>query len=142
MAGHSNGKLGKYAPVLLRIALGAVFIVHGYGKLADMQSTIGFFGKIGIPLAGFFGWVVALVEFLGGILVLTGLYTRIAAGLIAVVMIVAVIKVQFTQGFLGGWEFEFTLFMIAVALVLIGDGTPALGRVISGRKDHVEGLEE
>ncbi len=73
---------------------------------------------------------------------LTGLYTRIAAGLIAVVMIVAMITVKFAQGFVGGWEFDFTLFMVAVSLVLFGDGTPALGQVIYSRKSGVEGLEE
>lgn len=142
MADKLNGKLSTYAPLLLRIALGVVFLVHGFGKLTDIQSTIGFFGKIGIPLSGFFTWVVALVEFLGGILVLTGLYTRIAAGLIAVVMIVAMLTVKFAQGFVGGWEFDFTLFMVAVSLILIGDGTPALGQVFSGRKGDIEGLEE
>ncbi len=142
MADKLNGKLSTYAPLLLRIALGAVFIVHGFGKLTDLQSTIGFFGKIGIPLSGFFAWVVALVEFGGGLLVLTGLYTRIAAALIAVVMIVAMLSVKFAQGFLGGWEFDFTLFMVAVSLVLIGDGTPALGQVIGGWKGDAAGVEE
>ncbi len=142
MTDRLNDRLSTYAPLLLRIALGVVFIVHGFGKLTDIQSTIGFFGKIGIPLSGFFAWVVALVEFLGGLLVLTGLYTRIAAGLIAVVMVVAMITVKFAQGFAGGWEFDFTLFMVAVSLVLIGDGTPALGQVISGRKGDLQGFEE
>ncbi|MBD3274250.1 MAG: DoxX family membrane protein [Candidatus Marinimicrobia bacterium] len=120
----------KFVPLLLRIALGAVFIVHGYAKLTGMDGTIGFFGKIGIPLPAFSAWLVALVEFLGGISVLLGIFTRISAGLIAIVMVVAMITVKFAQGFSGGWEFDFVLFMMALALVIKGDGEFSLDKVV------------
>ena len=124
----------QYVPLLLRIALGAIFIVHGWDKLSgDMSQTAAFFGKIGIPVPGFSAWLVAFVEFFGGIAVLTGLFTRIAAALIAIVMVVAMISVKFSQGFLGGWEFDFALFMIAVSLVISGDGEVALGQLF-GKK--------
>lgn len=120
----------KFVPLLLRIALGAVFIVHGYAKLTGMDGTIGFFGNIGIPLPAFSAWLVALVEFLGGISVLLGIFTRISAGLIAIVMVVAMITVKFAQGFSGGWEFDFVLLMISLALVIKGDGEFSLGKVV------------
>ncbi len=118
----------KYVPLILRIALGAVFIVHGFAKLTGMEGTIGFFGNIGIPFPAFSAWLVALVEFLGGISVLLGIFTRISAALIAVIMVVAMISVKFAQGFSGGWEFDFVLFMVAVSLVILGDGDLSLGK--------------
>lgn len=117
-----NGSFKRYAAVLLRIALGAVFIVHGWDKLADIAGTAGFFGKVGIPAAGFFAWVVAMVEFFGGLAVLVGFGTRIASALISCVMVVAIITVKFSQGFSGGWEFDFTLLMVALSLVILGSG--------------------
>lgn len=121
------GPYKKYAPLVLRIVLGVVFIAHGWGKITDVASTAGFFGKVGIPLSGFFAWVVALVEFGGGILVLLGLFTRIAAALIAVVMIVAIITVKFQQGFLGGYELDFSLLGVSIALMFLGNGSVSIG---------------
>lgn len=120
----------KYVPILLRLALGAVFIFHGYGKITGIEGTIGFFDKVGIPVAGFSAWLVAIVEFLGGILVLVGFFTRISAGLIAIVMAVAMLTVKFSQGFVGGWEFDFVLFMIAISLVILGDGEYSIAKMV------------
>jgi putative oxidoreductase len=120
----------KYVPVLLRLALGAVFILHGYGKLTGIEGTIGFFDKVGIPVPGFSAWLVALVEFLGGISVLVGYFTRISAGLIAIVMVVAMISVKFAQGFVGGWEFDFVLFIVAISLVILGDGDYSIAKAV------------
>jgi uncharacterized membrane protein YphA (DoxX/SURF4 family) len=70
--------------------------------------------------------VVALVEFVGGILLLVGFQTRLAAALIAIVMIVAMITVKFAKGFSGGWEFDFVLFLMAVSLMLSGGGAASI----------------
>ena len=43
------------------------------------------------------------------------------------------ILVKFSQGFVGGWEFDFTLFMVALALVLIGDGKLSVGQRLDTR---------
>ncbi|MCF7805828.1 MAG: DoxX family protein [Candidatus Marinimicrobia bacterium] len=123
----------SYAPLLLRLGLAAVFIVHGYNKLSAIANTTEFFASIQIPLAGFFAWLVAFVEFFGGILVAIGLYTRIAAALIAVIMIMAMFLVKFAQGFVGGWEFDFTLFMVALALILLGSGDLSFGKYLESR---------
>ena len=127
-----NGSFKQYAAVLLRLALGAVFIVHGWGKLADMASTIGFFGKVGIPAPGFFAWVVAIVEFGGGLAVLLGIGTRLASALIACVMVVAIFTVKLSQGFVGGWEFDFSLLMIALSLLILGSGPLSINAAREG----------
>ena len=78
----------------LRLALGAVFIYHGYGKLMDIAMTTGFFDMVGIPLPGFFAWVVALVEFLGGLALILGLYVRTVGLVLAFTMLIALITVH------------------------------------------------
>lgn len=121
------GPYKKYATLVLRIALGIVFIAHGWGKVTGIEGTAAFFGDVGIPLSSFFAYVVAAVEFGGGILVLLGLFTRVAAALIGIVMIVAIFTVKLSDGFLGGYELDFTLLCVAIALMLLGNGPVSLG---------------
>ncbi len=128
-----NGSFKQYASVLLRLALGAVFIAHGWGKLVDIAGTAGFFGKVGIPAPGFFAWVVAIVEFAGGLAVLLGIGTRLASALIACVMVVAIFTVKLSQGFVGGWEFDFSLLMIALSLLIMGSGPLSIRAMREGR---------
>lgn len=130
--------LARYFPewgsVTLRLALGAVFMAHGWAKLTGPLGTPDGFNieAWGWPLPLFWAWLVALVEAFGGLLVIVGLFTRTAAALIACVMVIAILKVRLTRGFVGGFEFEFTLLMAAVSLVLAGPGGFSVDRDILG----------
>ncbi len=75
--------------LVLRIGVGAIFIMTGWMKVSDLNATVGFFASLGF--ASFWAYLVTAVELLGGITVLLGLgiYTRVAAKLLAIVMIVA-----------------------------------------------------
>jgi len=119
-------KYKAYAPVVIRVVLGLVFLAHGYDKLQNVAGVAGFFTNIGIPAAGIMAWVVTLVEFLGGIALIVGLCTRYASALIAVVMIVATIKVKLAKGFVGGYELDLSLLAMAVSLMLTGSGPYSL----------------
>lgn len=121
-----NNTLREYAPLLIRIGLAAVFIVHGFDKLMDVQGTAGFFGKVGIPLASVSAWIVTIFEFVGGLLLLIGWRTNIAASAIALVMVGAMIFVKFSKGFVGGWEFDLVLFLMAISLLFSGPGSPSV----------------
>src|SRR3989344_1433020 len=86
------GKYSDYASVVLRIALAAVLIYHGYGKLfGGLVGTTTFFSNVGIPAASIMAVVVAVVEFFGGIAILTGLFLRPAALLVAIQFTVIVL---------------------------------------------------
>src|SRR5438270_7135094 len=81
-----NGKFQSCGLAVLRIAVGAVILTHGYQKVFHMHlgGVAGFFGHLGIPLPTLSAIVVMAVEFVGGVLLITGLATRILAALIAV----------------------------------------------------------
>ena len=111
-----------FAPLLLRLALGLVFIAHGFPKLKSFRATAQFFDSIGIKPAKFWVAIVAIVEFAGGIALIAGIFTQLAALLIAVNMIVAIAVVKRKQGFVGGYEFDLALLAMALALALLGPG--------------------
>lgn len=108
------------APVLLRLALGPIFIAHGIPKLINTAGVAGFFANIGLPAPYAMTLLVGLVEVIGGTLVLIGYGTRLGAALLAVVMLVAITMVKWSQGFLNGWEFDFMLLAAALSLMLSG----------------------
>ena len=82
-----------------RILLSILFILAGYGKLTGIEGTAGFFGSLGLPVPTVTAVVVGLVELLGGIAVLIGFKTRIAAIVLAVFTLAAtaVAHLDFSQ---------------------------------------------
>lgn len=112
------GAYAEWAPIILRVGLGSVFLIHGWPKLKSPRNFAGFLSTLNIKPAMFWALVVAVVEFFGGIALIIGFLVPVAAFLIAVNMLVAIIKVR--RKFVGGWEFDFVLLVMAVALILFG----------------------
>lgn len=81
----------EWAQLPLRIGLAAMFLFAGIVKLMDVEMTGGFFGTMGFPAPMAVGIFVAAVEVLGGAALLLGLYTRIAAALLTIILIVAAV---------------------------------------------------
>ena len=108
--------------LLVRVALGVVFLAHGIQKLQNIDMTVGFFGTIG--LAPFFAYLVAGIEISAGTAMLVGKYTKWAGYLLAVIMIVAILKVKWGLGFTvqGGYELDFVLLLSALAVSFAGSG--------------------
>jgi putative oxidoreductase len=127
-----TSKLQSCGLTVLRITVGAVFTAHGYQKLFKFgfHGVAGMFGHMGIPLPAFFAVVVTLVEFVGGILLIAGLATRVAAALLAIDMVVAILAVHLKNGFFNpmGIEFPLTLLAATICLVLAGGGSLSLKR--------------
>ncbi|MFZ2151840.1 MAG: DoxX family protein [Minisyncoccia bacterium] len=116
----------SFALLLVRVALASVFIFHGWTKIQGMEGTIAFFGTLGF--APFWAYVVAWVEFIGGILMLAGVWVREVGVLFTVIMIVAIYAVHWGKGFnlAGGYEFQFVLLLSSLAMVFGGAGKYAL----------------
>jgi putative oxidoreductase len=126
------------ALAILRLVVGAVFIAHGAQKLFvfGMDGVIGGFTQMGVPLPSVTGPLVALVEFFGGIALVVGLLTRLAALGLAINMLGAILLVRLGGGFFApkGFEFELTLLAGALALALAGAGDFSIDRAIAVRR--------
>ncbi|MBV9881009.1 MAG: DoxX family protein [Gemmatirosa sp.] len=123
---------------VLRLVVGAVFIAHGAQKVFGFghAGVAGMFGHMGIPLPAVAAAVVMAVEFLGGIALVLGLGTRIAAALIAVNMLGAIYFAKLSGGFFApkGYEYELTLAAAAAALALAGPGAASIDGMMRGRR--------
>lgn len=116
-----NGDLGL---LLIRVGLGVVFFAHGVQKLQGLDSVVGFFGALGLhPL---FAYLVAIVETLGGLAMIVGLWSHWAAKFLAIIMIVAIALVKGSKGFLGGYEFDLMLLLAALGVLFTGPGKYSL----------------
>tara|TARA_R100001143_G_scaffold52481_2_gene47662 strand:+ start:25921 stop:26316 length:396 start_codon:yes stop_codon:yes gene_type:complete len=118
---NSENKYFDVAPLLLRIGVGVIFIVAGWGKLNGIEGVEGFFGNLGIPLPGIMAWVVAIVEFVGGIMVLLGAYARIPYVLLACVMIVALLTTKLGGEFSAA-RLDMMLLLANLSLYFMGSG--------------------
>lgn len=94
-----------------------------YLKLTDLQGFAGFLQQSGTPFPGIMtAPIVAGVEFLGGVAILLGTGTRIAAPLLTGVMIVAMLTVTFSRGFAGGYDINLAILGGLLCLLLGGPG--------------------
>lgn len=72
-----------------RVLLSSLFILAGYAKLTGLAGTAGWFGSIGLPVPMVTAVVVGLLEFFGGLAILVGFQTRIAAIALAIFTLAA-----------------------------------------------------
>lgn len=115
------------APFIIRLALGTILIVHGYPKLfKDFSGTAGFFGQLGFKPAKFWALAVGVLEFFGGIALIFGFLTQAIALLVAIQFLVIILWVKRAQNFVSGWEYDFAILAMALALVFLGAGAFAV----------------
>lgn len=124
---------------ILRVIVGIIFIAHGAQKLFGMGlgGVVGMFGQMHIPLPQIAGPVVAFVEFLGGIALVIGLFTRVAAVLLAIDMCGAILFVHARNGFFLPMGFEYPMLLLAsnIAILISGPGGYAIDdRLWSSRR--------
>jgi len=126
----------------IRLALGAVMIAHGSQKVLGTFGGPGFNAFISgsTPFSfmrptWFWLSAAAFSEFVGGILVLLGLLTRVGAFFISCVMLTAIMGVHLAGGFFGsnrGYEYPMSLLAMAIALLIAGGGQASVDRALTG----------
>ncbi|NKE07524.1 MULTISPECIES: DoxX family protein [Mesobacillus] len=132
-------KKHEAAATILRLVLGATFLIHGAAKFqGGIENTVGFFESLGFP--GFTAYIVALIELVGGLAMLLGVGTRVVSILFAIVLAVAVVKVKLAGGFLGngqmaGFELDLALLAMSVFLAITNKSLFALDNVIFQSKN-------
>lgn len=88
-AGSGNASTAPAVVLGGRVLLSILFIIAGYSKLTAIGGTAGFFGAIGLPMPTATAVLVGLVELLGGLAILVGFKTRIAAVVLAIFVLAA-----------------------------------------------------
>ena len=130
MARALNPGLGT---AILRVVIGVIFIAHGFPKLfGGIEATTGFLGQLGIPAPVVAAWLVALLETVGGALLIVGLFVTPLAILLSAHMLLGIILVHAPNGFYvvgpgqGGIEFNLLLIAGLLALIFAGPGIAAV----------------
>jgi putative oxidoreductase len=126
------------SPLLLRLALGVIFIGHGWGKLFAEGNPAGFAGwlaSMGLEPSYLLAIAAGLAETLGGLLLIAGLFTRAAAASLVVVMLVAIYFVHIDAGMFGkgGYEFQLLLLTGVLCLLIQGAGNLSLDKVLNNK---------
>jgi putative oxidoreductase len=124
------------APLFARITVGWVFLLSGWGKLQNLPAVTENFVGWGIPLPGILAPFVSGVEFVGGLFLLLGLFSRISAGALGITMIVAIAsakwqEVDSLESLLGFDEFEYLALFLWIAIA--GPGAISLDRLLQRR---------
>jgi putative oxidoreductase len=112
---------------VLRIVVGVIFVMHGWQKLSmGFQNVGGFLGSLHIPAPTLAAVVLTIVELLGGIALIIGLFTRYVAALLTVDMAVALTLVHIKNGFFAPKGIEFPMLLLASNLCLLLSGSGSL----------------
>lgn len=140
----------NYALTILRLVLGIVFFAHGAQKALGwfggygFNGTMGFFTQqLGIPAP--FAFLAIMAEFLGGLGLIVGFLTRIAAFGVFCNMLVAVCMLHRHFGLFMNWagnqkgegyEYHLLAMAMTVAVMIAGAGAFSVDASLSGRSDH------
>lgn len=127
-------------PLLTRAAVGYGFYATGKGKLAHLDGVGEWFSSLGIPFPHAHAWAVAHLEYYGGLLILMGLFTRLASMLLAGTMVGALVTADRVD-FLASWTAAgeqvpielaaFTYLLLLLWLTFYGSGSLALDPLLS-----------
>ncbi len=133
-----TNRLAPWAPTVLRVTLGVIMAVHGWQKLTAMTPAgfgNGMLDGLGVPAPVAMAWVVTLVELVGGIALVLGLASRIAAAANGLVLAGATLLVKTDLGLvaemgspLPGAELDLALIALSIGVVALGPGRLAIDR--------------
>ena len=142
-------QLSEVALLVVRVIVGIIIGAHGWQKLTVIgPANFGqsFLAQSGVPLPIFMGYVVTCTEVIGGILLIVGLLSRLAALLLTINLVIATLLVNIHVGLLSstdGVGAELPLALIAgfLAILSAGPGRLSLDYLLGVEREAAEGRE-
>lgn len=128
-----------YGPLVLRLALGAIFFYHGYDKVfvKGIPAITGFMASLNLPLPMLMAYLVSYGELIGGAMLIVGLLTYWVSIVDIIIATVAFVTVHMANGFSiasGGYEYIMLIFAASVSLLMSGAGKYSLDEKLMERK--------
>jgi putative oxidoreductase len=132
--------------LLIRIAVGLIFFTQGILKFSDPNMGVNRFTRIGFPHAAFTAHFVGIFEIVCGLLVLLGIWTRVAAIPLLIVISTAIASTKFPELFRANQGFwfmisdaraDFAMLCCLLFLMIVGGGAWSVDRKIGGRRSLV-----
>jgi putative oxidoreductase len=141
----------SWALLLVRFPLGLDMFVHGYMKMTNIPGTMRYFDGLNVP--HFFAWLAIIAEFFGGLGLMLGLLSRIAAFGAGATMLVAIFLRHLPYGYLMNWhgalpfgtegyEYHTLAIGMATAVMIAGAGAVSVDRAIASRWRVAEAVGE
>jgi putative oxidoreductase len=125
----SENKLHDLTHWGLRASIGAIFIVHSLKKFDPSWQE--WLVNMGIPPE--LQFPIALAELIGGILLVTGVLTRISAAVFSVILLGAIFHIRWENGFFisqGGWEWDLAMLAVTLSIIVVGPGRVSISHLI------------
>jgi putative oxidoreductase len=118
--------MGPIAYTILRVVIGVIIFVHGWGKVRGGHAGVEtFFTHVGLPAPGLLAFCAMFLETIGALCVLVGLFTRFFAAALAIEMLIALLTVHLAKGFgvgAGGYEYILLIGVVLFAIAIRGGG--------------------
>jgi len=113
----------------IRAALGSIFLVHSLKKFdpgwQDWLIQMGLPPEMQLP--------IALAEFIGGIMLLVGVLTRITASIFSIIVLGAIFHIRWENGFFvseGGWEWDLVMLAALLSIIVAGPGRVSISHLV------------
>ena len=120
------------AALVGRVALGALFLAHGWPKIKDVRKPVGFVKGTGWPGGAVFALLFTLLEFFGSLALIMGFLTQIVAVLFVLEMTATTIfsKTKLKKKFVLGYELDVAYAAFALVLAFLGPGAWSLDHLL------------
>lgn len=125
--------------VIMRVVMGIIFVYHGVAKFQmGLGNVEAWFGSLGIP--GFLAYGVAVLELVGGIMFIVGLFTRYVSAVFVVMLVGAIFTAKLSAGLLGngqmaGYELDLGFILISLYLAVATEAaTLSIDRLIMNKR--------
>lgn len=141
LSNSSSIELGLFC---IRVGIGLIFVVHGWGKISNMEqwhwlgSQMSHLGITFLPV--FWGFLAAATEFLGGLCLVFGFGTRIASAGLAFVMIVALLYHLNNTDPFKTYSHALSLLLVFIGLFFAGPGSISLDHIMHGKNNQQASL--